>query len=304
MQRTKNYLIVLAGPTAVGKTAFAIELAEKLGTVIVSADSRQIYKELSIGTAKPSAEQLAAVPHYLIGNHSIEELYGAGHYAEEAEQILQTLFKTHPVVILTGGSGLYIDALLNGVDDFVEIPESVRTALNTEFQEKGIDWLRAVVLQTDPEFAAKADLNNPQRMIRALEVFRHSGRKFSSFKSGARKKTSYTTIKILLNRERAELYNNINQRVDTMVTEGLENEARQFSGAQHLNALRTVGYREWFSFFNGEISRENAIDLIKQNTRRYAKRQLTWFRNKDDFKEFDMKQTQEIESYIDQQLKA
>jgi len=303
MHSSANYLIVLAGPTAVGKTALAIELAKKFNTAIVSADSRQIYQELSIGTAKPSPEQLSAVPHFLIGNHSIQELYGAGHYAEEAEKLVQELFKTHPVVILTGGSGLYIDALLNGVDAFEEIPPAVRETLNRQFEEQGLAWLQEEILKTDPEFAAKADMNNPQRLIRALEVFLQTGKKFSSFKLGKQKINNYVPIKILLNRERSELYQQINQRVDEMLAAGLEAEARQFEAFQNLNALKTVGYREWFSFFKGDITKESAIEQIKQNTRRYAKRQLTWFRNKDDFREFDIHQKKEIEDYIQSFLK-
>lgn len=304
MQHSKKYLIVLAGPTAVGKTSFAIKLAKKLNTVIVSADSRQIYKELAIGTARPSPEQLAEVVHYMVANHSIENLYGAGHFAEEAGLLIENLFKIHDLVILTGGSGLYIDALLNGVDAFETVPMEMRSALNAEFEEKGLDWLRQEVLEKDPEFAAKADLSNPQRMIRALEIFRHTGRKFSSFKTGQQKKTTYEPIKILLSRERADLYQQINQRVDEMMAAGLEEEVKKFETQQHLNALKTVGYRELFSYFNAEISRDRAIELIKQNTRRYAKRQLTWFRNRDTFKEFDIRQEDEVLAYVLSQVQT
>lgn len=304
MQQTKKYLVVLAGPTGVGKTAFAITLAKRLKTVIISADSRQIYAELAIGTAKPEPGQLAEVPHFLIGGHPIDQLYGAGHYAEEAGLLIDELFKTHDLLILTGGSGLYLDALLNGVDAFETVPAEVREKLNAEFAEKGLDWLREEVQANDPEFAAKADLNNPQRMIRALEVFRHTGRSFSSYQSGRKKTSTYEPIKILLNKERALLYQQINKRVDDMLLAGLEAEARQFESRQHLNALKTVGYRELFSYFKGDISRDRAIELIKQNTRNYAKRQLTWFRNRDHFKEFDLQREEEIVNYILSQLQA
>jgi tRNA dimethylallyltransferase len=303
MSNSGKYLIVIAGPTAVGKTQLAIDLAKHFNTVIISADSRQIYHELNIGTAKPNAEQLATVPHYLVGTHSVDELYGAGHYATEVDQLLLKLFKTRTCVILTGGSGLYIDAVLNGVDEFEEVPEPIRTALNTEFAEKGMEWLRTTLQEVDPDYCKTADLQNPQRMIRALEVWRHTGKPFSSFRAGSKKTNQYTAIKLLINRNRAELYARINERVDQMMAAGLLAEVQSLFDKRQLNALRTVGYRELYEFIEGQRNLESAVDKIKQHSRNYAKRQLTWFKNKDQFVEFDASQEKQIIKYIEEHIR-
>lgn len=298
----QKYLIVLAGPTAVGKTDLAIELALQYETAIISADSRQIYRELNIGTAKPTLQQLQAAPHYMVGTKSVDELYGAGHFASEAAVLLDQLFETRQVVILTGGSGLYINALLEGMDEFEEVPISIRETLNAEFAEKGINWLKEELMKVDPIYAEQADLNNPQRLIRALEVYRHTGQAYSSFRSGKNKEKNYKAINLLINRDRSELYQRINERVDHMMALGLLEEVKSLFEKKQFNALKTVGYSELYQYLENKCSLEYAIDKIKQHTRNYAKRQLTWFRNKGQFKEFNAGDLQAIESYISQEM--
>lgn len=299
----KKHLVVIAGPTAVGKTDLSIRLAKHYHSVILSADSRQFYSELSIGTAKPDEQQLKEVPHYFISNKSVTELYGAGHFSRDARALLDDLFNEHDLVFLVGGSGLYIDALLNGVDDFAEIPETLRETINAELKEKGIDWLQAEVKKADPEQFASMDQQNPQRLVRVLEVCRYTGLPYSSFlnKQNTRNNRTFKVIKLLVTTERKQLYDRINKRVDDMMQRGLLEEARAFSDQRHLNALKTVGYRELYDYFDGQTDLQTAVDKIKQHTRNYAKRQLTWFRNRDQFREFEVGTQEEIIAYIDQQ---
>lgn len=297
--KTEKHLIVIAGPTAVGKTALGIELARYFNTVILSADSRQFYKEMSIGTAKPSAEQLAAVKHYFIDTKSIGELYGAGHFEKDALHLLDELFLTHEVVVMVGGSGLYIDALLNGVDDFVEVPAEIRAGLNEQFKEKGMAWLQAEVNRLDPEYFANADIQNPQRLVRALEVCLHTGKAYSSFLNQPKTERNFTAVKILINTNRELLYDRINRRVDEMMKAGLLDEVKKLSDHKHLNALKTVGYKELYAYLDGSYTLETAIEKIKQHTRNYAKRQLTWFKNQDDFEEFAPEDLDKIKAYLD-----
>lgn len=281
-----------------GKTALAIELAKHYQTVIVSADARQFYKELTIGTAKPSEEQLKEVEHFFINNKSITELYGAGHYEKEAISTLDNLFTKHQIVFLVGGSGLYIDAVLNGVDDFIEVPIEVRERLNAEYLEKGLTWLQDEVKKRDENYYDSVDTFNPQRLIRALEVCIHTGKPYSSFLNQPKAERNFTPIKILINTDREKLYSQINLRVDEMMTAGLLEEVKQLSDKKHLNALKTVGYKELYAYLDASYTLQNAVEKIKQHTRNYAKRQLTWFKNKDDFEEFTPKDIEKIKGYI------
>ena len=276
-------LIVVAGPTAVGKTAAAIELAKHYHTVVVSADSRQFFKEMNIGTAKPNEQELAAVKHYFIDSHSITESFSVGDFEKQGLALLDELFKTHNRVILAGGSGLYIKAICEGFDDLPTADPAIRERLNQELEEKGIAYLQQQLQSADPVYYNEVDLGNPQRIIRALEVFKSSGKPFSSYRQATVNKRPFNIIKLVLNLPREVLYNRINHRVDLMLQQGLLAEAEALLSFRHLNALNTVGYAELFDYFDGKTSLEKAIEMIKQNTRRFAKRQLTWFRKDTSF---------------------
>jgi tRNA dimethylallyltransferase len=277
---TKKTLLVIAGPTAVGKTEAAIQLAKYYKTVILSADSRQFYREMSIGTAKPSADELAAVQHYFINSHSISENFSVGDFEKQALELLDKLFSVHDVVIMAGGSGLYIKAVCEGFDDLPQADEGIRHRLNQDYTIKGIDFLQEQLKLADPEYYAEVDLNNPQRIIRALEVFESTGKTFSSYRTSAINRRPFKIIKFGLNLPRKDLYDRINRRVDAMVAQGLIDEVKSLLPYRHLNALITVGYSEIFDYLEGNSSLEQAIDLVKQHTRNFAKRQMTWF-NKD-----------------------
>jgi tRNA dimethylallyltransferase len=271
-------LIVIAGPTASGKTALAIELAKKLDTEIISADSRQFYREMSIGTAKPTPEELSQTKHHFINSHSINEGFSVGDFEYDGLALLESIFKNHDTAIMAGGSGLYIKAICEGFDDLPSASPEIRTRLNQEFEENGITYLQDKLKMADSEYYSKVDLSNPQRLIRALEVFEHTGIPFSSYRKGFATVRPFNCIKIGLDLPREVLYQRINQRVDNMVTNGLIEEAKSLLAYRHLNALNTVGYSELFDYFDGKTDLETAIALIKQNTRRFAKRQMTWFR--------------------------
>ena len=276
-------LIVVAGPTAVGKTAAAIELAKHYDTVVVSADSRQFFREMSIGTAKPSEQELAAVKHYFIDSHSITEPFSVGDFEKQGLALLDELFKTHNHVILAGGSGLYIKAICEGFDDLPTADPAIRERLNQELETKGITYLQQQLQSVDPDYYNEVDLGNPQRIIRALEVFESSGKPFSSYRQATINKRPFDIIKLALNLPREVLYNRINVRVDLMIQQGLLAEAEALLPSREFNALNTVGYTELFDYFDGKTSLEKAIEMIKQNTRRFAKRQLTWFRKDTSF---------------------
>jgi tRNA dimethylallyltransferase len=271
-------LLVIAGPTASGKTAAAIRLARHFNTVILSADSRQFYREMSIGTAKPDAEELAAAKHYFIDSHSINELFSVGDFEKQGLALLDDLFKVHDVVILVGGSGLYIKALCEGFDDIPQADEGIREQLNDELAEKGITPLQEELKIVDPAYYNEVDINNPQRIIRALEVYRSTGQPFSFYRKATINKRTFNCIKIALDVPREVLYSRINTRVDVMVAQGLVEEVRSLLPYRQLNALNTVGYSELFDHFDSKTDLNKAIEMIKQNTRRFAKRQLTWFR--------------------------
>ncbi|WP_199120366.1 tRNA (adenosine(37)-N6)-dimethylallyltransferase MiaA [Pedobacter sp. ASV28] len=295
-------LIVVVGPTAIGKTALAIKLAQFYDTEIISADSRQFFKEMAIGTAKPSAEELAAAPHHFINSHHITQLFSTGDFEVEALQLMDMLFSEKEVLIMVGGSGLYINAICNGLDELPEIDLGIREKLNQQFELEGIAPIRQQLATLDPEYFAKVDQSNPQRMIRGLEVILSSGKKLSSFLTAHKKERPFHIIKIGLNTDRAKLYEQINLRVDLMMQQGLLAEVKSLEDHKHYNALNTVGYSELFDFLAGQTTLEHAIEKIKQNTRRFAKRQLTWFRKDTEIQWFEPNETEAIIKYINQQI--
>ncbi|HWK56979.1 MAG TPA: tRNA (adenosine(37)-N6)-dimethylallyltransferase MiaA [Parapedobacter sp.] len=271
-------LICVVGPTAVGKTTAGIQLAEHFQTVILSADSRQFYREMTIGTAKPSDEELAAVPHYFINSHHITEDYSAGDFERDALSLLAKLFLQHDVVVLVGGSGLFVRAICQGLDNLPKPLPGVRDRLNDLYRQKGLAPLRSLLQQVDPEYFHEMDTQNPQRVIRALEVYESTGMPFSHFRRGQAAKRLFNVVTIGLDTNREVLYQRINSRVDAMVAAGLLDEVESLLPYRHKAPLQTVGYAEWFDYLDGKCSRAEAVAKMKQNTRRYAKRQLTWFR--------------------------
>lgn len=281
-------LILIAGPTAVGKTSYAINLAKEYNTELISTDSRQFYREMQIGTAAPSPEELAAAPHNFIGNLSIHDYYNVSIYEKEAIKKINELFEKHDVVIAVGGSGLYIDALCYGIDELPDAEPKLRQDIKDKFAKYGIEYLQDEVRRLDPEYFAEADIMNHKRLQRALEVCIQTGKKYSAQRTRNKQKRDFEIEKIVLNMPREILYERINKRVDIMVEEGLVQEARGLLEFQDLNALNTVGYKELFQYFNGKISLNQAIIDIKTHSRRYAKRQVTWFKRYDDFKWIDL----------------
>jgi tRNA dimethylallyltransferase len=298
MADQRKTLILIAGPTAVGKTDIAIDLAKELKTEIISADGRQFYKEMSIGTAKPSREQLAAVPHHFIDNKSITELYSAGDYEREVDNFLKDYFLKNDTVILCGGTGLYIKAVLEGLDSMPATPDVLRAELMQRLEKEGLDKLRTELLLLDPESIKSLDLNNTQRVIRALELNIHTGKTLDYWQQNSSKILNFSVLRIGLNLEREQLYARINQRVHFMLESGLLSEAEGLKHLSDLNALQTVGYTELFEYFSGKTSLDFAIEKIKQNTRRYAKRQLTWFRNKENLNWFGSEDLEGILDFI------
>ena len=275
-------LLYVAGPTASGKTALAITLAKHFDTEIVSCDSRQFYKEMTLGTAVPNSEELAAAPHHFIQQRSIREPYSVGDFQREALKTLKTLFKTKDTVILVGGSGMYADALIDGLDVFPEIDPQIRLDLNAKLHDEGIEVLSGQLKKLDLTYYENVDLGNPHRLIRALEVCLESGLPYSSFLGNKKAPDFFTTKKIVIQWKRQTLYQRINLRVDQIVAAGLEEEARKLYLNKNENALQTIGYREWFIHFDGTTDKATAIEEIKKNTRRYAKRQITWFKRYSD----------------------
>lgn len=299
----QKYLIVVGGPTASGKTALAIRLAQHFGTEILSADSRQFFREMNIGTAKASEQELQTVPHHFINSLSIEQDYSVGDYERDALALLAKLYQKHQVVILAGGSSLYIKALCEGLDEFPEVPAEVRDAVEALYLQKGIEALQAELAQVDPLYFEQVDRANPQRLIRAIAVYRASGQPFSSFRTQAAEPRFFTPIYIWLETPREVLYERINQRVDLMLAAGLEAEARKLYPQRQLNALQTVGYQEFFDYFDGTISYVEAVELIKRNSRRYAKRQGTWMRRDGFWETFAPSQWDEIISHLEHKVK-
>ena len=277
-------LIVVAGPTASGKTAFSIELAKALNTVILSADSRQFYKEMSIGTAAPTEEELSQVRHYFVHHISIEDKYDVADYERDALQLLDELFKTHDAVVMTGGSGLFIDAICNGIDAMPDIEPEIRQKVEKLLQVGGLKTLQEKVQHLDPEYFAIVDQQNPRRLQRALEVCYQTGKAFTSFRSGNAVKRDFEIKKYALLWERQALIERIDKRVDLMMGQGLLEEAKTLYPKRHLNALNTVGYKELFAYFDGDCTLAEAVELIKIHTRQYAKRQMTWLRKNNDYR--------------------
>jgi tRNA dimethylallyltransferase len=301
--KKQHTLVVIVGATAIGKTNMAIQLAKHWDTEIISADSRQFFKEISIGTAKPSDEELATVPHHFIASHSIDDDINAGQFEVEALACLEKLFKRHNIVIAVGGSGLYIDALCKGLDDLPKASEEIRQEVITLYEQEGITYLQTEVSRLDPEYYTTVDIHNPQRLMRALEVCLATGKPFSSFRTQQHKERPFNIIKIGLNLPREELYNRINYRVDIMMTQGLLEEVKSMIPYRHHYALNTVGYTELFDYFDSKHDLKTALDLIKQNTRRFAKRQITWFGRDKDMPWFHPEETNSLIEYIEDLLK-
>lgn len=282
-----KYLISIVGPTAIGKTALSIKLAQQFHTEIISADSRQFFKEMQIGTAAPNEEELAAAKHHFIHHKSINDNYNVGAFEKDALQCLETLFKTKDVVIMVGGSGLYIDAVTKGLDDFPEVDSFIRETLNSDLESKGLAYLQEQLKTLDSVSYNTIAIDNPHRVIRALEICIGTGKPYSSFLNKDKSKRDFKTITIGLTADRAIIYNRINQRVDMMMDAGLLKEVENLLPHQHLNALNTVGYKELFNYLNGDWTLDFAVSEIKKNSRRYAKRQLTWFKKDDSILWFD-----------------
>ncbi len=304
-----NYLITIIGPTAIGKTSLSIALAEYFNCSIISCDSRQFFKEMRIGTAVPSQMELASAPHYFIQNKSIFDSYTVGDFEKDAIAQLDKLFSNNEIQIMVGGSGLYVDAVLESIDEFPDIDKSVREKINTDFEELGIIYLQQQFKNLDPEFYHKTatenpqTLQNPQRLKRFIEVCLGTGKPYSSFLNKKKVKRNFTPIIIGLEAPREIIYQRINQRVDLMVAEGLVKEAESLLPFKQLNALQTVGYRELFDYFDGTVSLDYAIEEIKKNTRRFAKRQLTWFKRTEDVKWFDYQESNSaIIDYITEKM--
>ena len=293
-----NTLIVITGPTAVGKTQLTLELAKHYGIPVINADSRQIYKELKIGTASPTEEQLKQVRHYFVGSKSINEYYNASMYEQEVMQLLERLFTTSRVQMLSGGSMMYIDAVCNGIDDIPTIREDIRTEMKRRYQEEGLEALCEDLKKLDPEHYETVDRQNYRRVIHALEICYQTGKTYTSFRKQTKKERPFKIVKIGLNRNREELYKRINQRVDDMMAQGLLDEARAMTPYREVNALNTVGYKELFDYMDGRWPLEEAVERIKGNTRRYARKQLTWYKRDENIGWFHPDQQQEILNYI------
>jgi tRNA dimethylallyltransferase len=297
-------LVIITGPTAVGKTDLCVQLAQHFNTEIISADSRQFYKELAIGTAKPTLDEMKDVTHHFIDSHSISENYNVNKFEKDALVILEKLFEKHQIVILTGGSGLYIDILCNGFDE--EVPGSspeIRKEINELHQKYGIEILQEKLKQLDPTFYAEVDLNNFNRLERAIEVCLLTGQKYSDIRKGNKQTRPFNILKIGLNRDRQELFDRINLRVDLMLDAGLEDEVKSVVNFKDNNALKTVGYSEMFDYLEGELSLTEASEKIKVNSRRYAKRQIGWFNKDKDYKWFHPSQIEAIKNYISSEIK-
>ena len=291
-------LIIIAGPTAIGKTALAISLAKHFKTEIISADSRQFYREMNIGTAKPSEAELKEVKHHLINSHSVLDQFNAGDFEKESIELINKLFLNHDQVIMAGGSGLFINAVSHGFDQLPIATEEIRNYFNTILEEKGIKFLQDQLKKIDPVYYKEVDIYNPQRIIRALEVFECSGKTFSSLRTNIKKQRPFNIVKIGLNTDRNIVYERINLRVDQMIKDGLIKEVEGLKSFRHLNPLNTVGYSEIFDYLEGKSNIEEAIEKIKQNTRRFAKRQLTWFKKSEDIKWYKPDELEPIIQYL------
>jgi tRNA dimethylallyltransferase len=298
----RKTLVAIAGPTAVGKTGIAIELAVHFKTAILSFDSRQCYHEMNIGVARPSAEELQQVPHYFIATHPVHEPVHAAAYEQYALQTLALLFEQHDVVVAVGGTGLYLKALCEGMDAMPEIPEEVRNSIRQQYEQKGLAWLQSSLKAADPLYAVAGEMDNPHRMLRALEIATVSGKSIRDFQLQNTVTRNFSIVKIGLELPREILVHRIDQRVEMMMQQGLENEARKLFAYKHLAALQTVGYQEMFEYFDGTISKETAVEKIKIHTRQYAKRQMTWFKKDEKIKWFAPADAANIRAFIETAL--
>ncbi len=298
MNLDNKKVIFIIGPTAIGKTKLSIDLAKLFSCEIISCDSRQFYKELKIGSAPPNKLELTKIKHHFIQNLSVEEDYSAGQFEIDAIELIKKIHEKTNLVLMVGGSGLYIDAICKGLDKTPKISKKIRKEINEEYKNKGLIWLQEKVKKIDPELYFNNNCNNPQRLLRTLELFSQTGKNLSSFQTKKTKKRPFKIIKIGLNTNRKILYNRINKRVDDMIEKGLLKEAHSLINYQHKNALQTVGYKEIFKFLENKFSFEEAINAIKKNTRRFAKRQLTWFRKDKEIKWFEPNELNEIKKFI------
>lgn len=295
-------LVVVLGPTAVGKTELCLQIAEHLKIPIINADSRQIFAELPIGTAAPTLEQQQRVKHFFVGSHHIQDYYSAAMYEEDVINMLPKLFQVHNQALLTGGSMMYIDAVCKGIDDIPTVDDQTRNLLKTKLEAEGLPSLVEELKRRDPEHWEIVDRNNPRRVVHALEICYMTGKTYTSFRKNTTKKRPFNILKIGLNRAREEMYTNINQRVLNMMENGMEEEARKVYPYKGLNSLNTVGYKELFDYFDGKISKEEAILKIQSNTRRYMRKQLTWFKRDETIKWFNPDNSKEIINYIDSNI--
>ena len=297
----KKTLIVITGPTAVGKTALCLDIAKHFGIPIINADSRQIYRELKIGTAAPTEDQLRQVRHYFVGTLALTDYYSASMYEEQVMHLLGELFQSSDYALLTGGSMMYIDAVCNGIDDIPTVDDKTRNALKQRLADEGLDALCEQLRELDPEHYEVVDRKNPRRVVHALEICLMTGRTYTSFRTNARKERPFRIIKIGLTRDREVIYNRINQRVDDMMQAGLLDEARSLYHLRHLNALNTVGYKEMFTYLDGTWTLDEAIERLKGNTRRYARKQLTWYKRDPEMTWFSPDDKQLILNHITKQ---
>lgn len=302
MTKKTNTVIIITGPTASGKTSLSLQLAKQFHTSIISADSRQCYKELNIGVAKPTQEELASVPHYFINSHSITEDVNAVTYERYALSVAHEIFQHENVAVMVGGTGLYIKAFCEGLDDMPAIPTAIRKKIIEEYETYGLAFLQNELQQKDPDFWLKAEQENPQRLMRALEVLRATGKSITEFQKNKTAKRDFNIIKIGLELSREELYRNINQRVDLMMQAGLLNEVETLLPYKNYNALQTVGYKELFDYLDGKINLDDAVEEIKKNTRHYAKRQMTWFKKDKEINWFKATGYTEIKEFLYNQL--
>ncbi|HKC68972.1 MAG TPA: tRNA (adenosine(37)-N6)-dimethylallyltransferase MiaA [Bacteroidia bacterium] len=295
----QKHLLIICGPTAVGKTALSVQLAKYYNTEVISADSRQLYKEMSIGTAKPTVQEMEGVPHHFIDCISVQQNYNAGDYEKEVIKKLDELFTRHDIVVMCGGTGLYIDAVCKGFDEGIESNAEIKKQITGQYNLHGLSWLQNEVNKKDPDFYKQADINNPQRLMRALEVCLVTGKPYSSFRKNNVAERNFNVIKIFINEDREVLYDKINRRVHIMMQHGLLKEAENLYPYKNLNALNTVGYKELFDYFDNKISLNKAVDLIKQHTRNYAKRQVTWFKNDEDCIQFAPNEMEKIKAFVE-----
>ena len=293
-------LIVITGPTAVGKTALCLDIAQHFGIPIINADSRQIYKELKIGTASPTSEQLQLVPHYFVGSLSLTDYYSASLFEQQVLEILSRQFREHDFALMTGGSMMYIDAVCDGIDDIPTVDDQTRETLKQRLKEEGLEALVEQLKELDPEYYAIVDRQNPRRVVHGLEICLMTGKTYTSFRKREKKERPFRIVKIGLNRPREELYDRINQRVDQMMQQGLLEEAKALYPMRQMNALNTVGYKELFDYLDGRWPLEEAVERIKGNTRRYARKQLTWYKKDPQIRWFHPDEKEQIISYISQ----